>query len=605
MNLTVFLSLISSMFFIIAIIILIRRKHTIDLGDSVFIPLLLSILLYGFIVFSNFLEHSGITDFFDPLEDMAEIVFTFVFLFFVNNWRKDRSEGRFRELFQQAPLSLAKVARDGRIIEGNELFTKNLKQYYGITIEDLPTLSVWWELAYPDTEYRKKIISEWNNSLERANQSGTAILPVEREIACQDGTKRTLIIGTSVIGENLLVSLVDITDRKRAEAEREKLQQELLQAQKLESIGILAGSVAHDYNNMLGLIMGYSELTLDEMEIEHPLRKNIENILDATHRSVNLTRQLLIFARKQTVAPVVIDLNESVEIMLRMLRRLIGENIELNWLPARTPCAVKMDPTQLDQILANLCVNARESIADVGQIIIKTDIVFFDETTCKTIVDCNPGSYVRLSVTDNGHGMDKETCQHIFDPFFTTKGLGRGTGLGLATVYGVVKQSDGFINLYSEPEVGTTFNIYIPLFEGEISRKKESVPKAVPHSKGETILMVEDDAKLIEMSRTMLEHLGYKVFAATTPGEAIRLAEDMESEIHLFLTDVVMPEMNGRELVDRLLKIRPGVKYLFMSGYAGDIITHRGILEGGTYFIQKPFSLQDISIKIRELLDAD
>jgi CheY-like chemotaxis protein len=300
-----------------------------------------------------------------------------------------------------------------------------------------------------------------------------------------------------------------------------------------------------------------------------------------------------------------IDLNATVENMNNMLQRLIGEDIELIWRPSKNRCTVKMDPSQLDQILVNLCVNARDAIADIGQITIETNTVFLDDRACKPYVDCSPGNYVQLSVIDNGCGMDKETMQHVFDPFFTTKEVGQGSGLGLATVYGIVKQSHGFINLCSEQGFGTTFNINIPLLVDEFVQEQAQTPEIMPHGKGEVILLVEDDPSFTNISRIMLKRLGYEVITATKPSEAIQLVGETSGEIHLILSDVVMPEMNGRELMDRLLLVRPDAKHLFMSGYTGDIILGRGVSEAGRYFIQKPFSLKNIAVKVRKILDED
>jgi len=333
-----------------------------------------------------------------------------------------------------------------------------------------------------------------------------------------------------------------------------------------------------------------------------PFRKNLYSILDAAQRSANLTRQLLAFARKQTIEPVVFDFNESVEAILKMVRRLIGENIELVWLPETGPCPVKMDPSQLDQILVNLCVNAKDAITDIGRITIETGTVSFDEAYCESHVEYVPGEYALLAVSDDGCGMDNETLNHIFEPFFTTKGLGRGTGMGLATVYGIVKQNAGFINAYSESEKGTTFRIYIPLNAIEAVTARPERIEDIPQSQGETILIVEDNPTLLELSMMMLQQLGYTVISAATPNEAIRVAEENSSEIQMVITDLVMPEMNGRDLADRLLTIRPMMKHLFMSGYTANIIAHQGVLDQGVNFIQKPFSLQALANKIRHAL---
>jgi two-component system, cell cycle sensor histidine kinase and response regulator CckA len=395
----------------------------------------------------------------------------------------------------------------------------------------------------------------------------------------------------------------DITQQKRAEDERQKLQEQLVQAQKLEAIGVLAGGVAHDFNNMLGVIIGYSELLMGSMEATDPLRDNLGKILEAAERSAALTRQLLAFARKQTVNPIVLDLNEAIEAILKMLRRLIGENVSLVWLPGAAPCMVKMDPSQLDQILANLCVNAKDAITNIGKITIKTDIVSFDEDYCKRHAGCAPGNYALLAVSDDGCGMDRETQEHIFEPFFTTKAVGQGTGLGLATVYGIARQNEGLINVYSEPGKGSTFKLYIPCHIAGDMTTKPAVAETIPGSRGETVLIVEDDPVLLEMSSMMLQHLGYSVLSADRPAEAIRIAQECRTVINLFITDVVMPEMNGRDLAERLLAIRPTLKHLFMSGYTADVIAHQGVLDEGVNFIQKPFSLMALAVKVREILD--
>jgi signal transduction histidine kinase len=430
---------------------------------------------------------------------------------------------------------------------------------------------------------------------------GYLVAAVEQRIAVDDEEQNLFAEMADDLAYALSVTQMDKA-RVASEQKRILLENQLLQAQKMESVGRLAGGVAHDFNNMLGAIMGYSELAMHTMDSSDPIRKHFGKILDAAQRSANLTRQLLAFARKQTVEPVVFDLNASVEGTLKMLRRLIGENIDLAWLPATGKCTVRMDPSQLDQILTNLCVNARDAIADVGKVTIKTDTADFDEIACGGYADGVPGEYVLLSVGDNGCGMDQKTQDHIFEPFFTTKGVRHGTGLGLATVYGIVKQNHGFIQLDSKPGIGTTFTIYLPRHAGGAETATEDSDNAIPHSQGETILMVEDDPTMREMGLLMLQRLGYTVLSAATPGEAIRMAEEEQTDIHLFITDVVMPEMNGREMAERLLAIRPRMKHLFMSGYTADVIAHQGVLEEGVNFIHKPFSVKDLAVKIRAVL---
>ncbi|MDX9818829.1 MAG: PAS domain S-box protein [Desulfococcus multivorans] len=378
---------------------------------------------------------------------------------------------------------------------------------------------------------------------------------------------------------------------------------QLQQAQKLESVGRLAGGVAHDYNNMLGVILGYTELALKKVDPSDPLHDDLMEIFDAARRSSEITRQLLAFARRQTVSPRVLDVNETVEGMLKMLRHLIGEDIDLRWFPKHRSWPVKIDPSQIEQILANLCLNARDAISGVGKVMIETENITFDEAYCAHHPDCIPGEYVLLAASDDGRGMDKETLESIFEPFFTTKDVRRGTGLGLATVYGIVKQNNGFINVYSEPGKGTTFKIYLPRHQGPATTSSPDPPVEIPLGRGETILLVEDEPAILKVGAMMLEGLGYRVLTADTPTSAMRLADAHVDKIHLLVTDVVMPEMNGRDLANQLKARCPEIRTLFMSGYTANVIAHRGVLDVGVYFIQKPFSRKDLGIKVRGILD--
>jgi CheY-like chemotaxis protein len=330
---------------------------------------------------------------------------------------------------------------------------------------------------------------------------------------------------------------------------------------------------------------------------------NLYEIQKAARRSADLTRQLLGFARKQTVAPHVLDLNETVTGMLSMLERLIGEDIDLTWIPSADLWPIKVDPSQIDQILANLCVNARDAIADIGKITIETENCTIGEDYCAVYTYFKPGEYVRLSVSDNGSGVDKETLPHIFEPFFTTKALGKGTGLGLATVYGIIKQNNGFINVYSEPEQGTIFRIYLPRHAGKAGPMSEEAPSEPVMRGHETILLVEDEPTLLELITLMLENLGYTVLPAATPNDAIHLAEVHAGRLHMLMTDVVMPEMNGRDLAENIMSRHADLKRLFMSGYTANVIAHHGVLDEGVHFIQKPFSQQELAAKVRETLE--
>ena len=371
----------------------------------------------------------------------------------------------------------------------------------------------------------------------------------------------------------------------------------------MESVGRLAGGVAHDFNNMLGVILGHADLLLAQADQSLSIRAHIEEIKKAAERSAELTRQLLAFARKQTVAPKVLDVNDTLEGMLKMLKRLIGEDIDLAWTPGSDVWAVNIDPGQVDQLLVNLCVNARDAIEGVGKMTIETGNMVFDQAYCDYHAGFRPGEFVLLAVSDNGCGMDQETVENIFEPFFTTKKSGKGTGLGLSTVYGIVKQNDGFINVYSELHTGTTFKIYLPRHVGEAGEIPAHAPTQKAATGHETILVVEDEATILSMVTLMLQALGYTVIPAETPGKAIELAETHSGHIDLLLTDVVMPEMNGRDLAGKIMHHHPDAACLFMSGYTANVIAHRGVLDEGVQFIQKPFSLQDLATKLRELLD--
>ncbi|RJP85568.1 MAG: response regulator [Desulfobacteraceae bacterium] len=395
----------------------------------------------------------------------------------------------------------------------------------------------------------------------------------------------------------------DITGRKQADAERLRLEAQLRQAQKMESIGLLAGGVAHDFNNMLGVIIGHAELVMEQVDPGEEAYNDLEEILKAANRSANLTHQLLAFARKQAINPVILDLNDAISGMLKMLRRLIGEDIRLVWKPGSELWAVKIDPAQVDQIMANLLVNARDAIPGVGDVSIETDNVVINEADCLGHAGFVPGEYVLISVSDSGSGIDKETVEHIFEPFYTTKEMGKGTGLGLATVYGIVKQNNGFIYVYSEPGKGSSFKIYLPMMEKIIEIEKEETPRKLLEGL-ETVLLVEDEGAILKIGRSILERYGYTVISASTPGAALTLAGEFKGPVHLLITDVVMPEMNGKEMWEKISHLHPETKCLFMSGYTADAIAHHGVLDEGVNFLQKPFSVKVLAEKVRKTLDG-
>ena len=508
------------------------------------------------------------------------------------------SESRFRLFAELAPVGIVISDHQEKTIYASKKFV----DCFGYTLEDIPSVEECWSLTCPDKKLRNRIRREWQNAVDIARKTCSEIKPMEYPVVCKDNSVRHVVIRMASTDQLNIMIFTDITDRKIAEQEHGKLQEQFNQAQKMESVGRLAGGVAHDYNNMLGVIMGYTELAMEKINPDDPVRADLEEVLNAAKRSTEITRQLLAFARKQTIDPRLLDLNENVESILKMLRRLIGEDIDIAWLPESQLWPVKIDHSQIDQILANLCVNARDAIAGVGKVTIETENVTFDEDYCADHAGYLPGDYVLLAISDDGCGMDKETLDSIFEPFFTTKEVGQGTGLGLATVYGIVKQNNGFINVYSEPGKGTTFKIYLPYHAGEPLEIRAERVEEIPMNHGETLLVVEDEPAIMKMSKIMLENLGYRVLAANTPTKAIRLAKKHSGAIQMLITDVVMPEMNGRDLADQLNNLYPDIKVLFMSGYTADVIAHRGILNQGVQFIQKPFSKKDIADKIRQVL---
>lgn len=507
------------------------------------------------------------------------------------------SEARFKALVNNAADAIYLADANGRLLDVNA----EAERQTGYSREELLRMGI----ADVDAQvhdddamlasFCEHLASVGKTTLDTAHRSKDgAIFPVEVRVVYLPSETAPMMLGVAR----------DITERRRAEEEQARLEAQLMQAQKMEAVGQLAGGVAHDFNNMLGVITGYSEMILMQMDPSHQFYDKLEQIQKAAMRSADLTRQLLTFARKQTVALKVLDLNETIEGMLTMLRRLIGENISLIWMPGAGLWPINMDPSQIDQILANLCVNGRDAIAGVGKLTVETQNVSYDKAYCATHEGALPGDYVRITVSDTGSGIDKETLAHIFEPFFTTKDVGAGTGLGLATVYGAVKQNNGFINVYSEPGLGTTFTLCIPRHV-ETTTETQATASAKPVVCGDEIVMlVEDEPTLLQMSKMMLESLGYTILAAGTPSEAIRLAGEYPGQIHLLATDVIMPEMNGRELSARLLESRPEMKCLFMSGYPANIIANQGVLKEGTSFIQKPFSQNELAIKVREALES-
>jgi len=423
---------------------------------------------------------------------------------------------------------------------------------------------------------------------------------VARELAAHDrqgkpGRVRLWAERIEVRGEPcVLATALDVT---REVAMREQL----AQAQRLESIGRLAGGVAHDFNNILSVIQGHADMLLADLPADSPTREDLLEIRDASRRAAMVTRQLLAFARRQAVTPQVLDLNDAVQGLLKMLRRLIGEEIVLAWRPGFELPRVRIDPSQIDQVLANLCVNARDAIEGPGHVEIRTELVVLDAAFCEGREGLAPGRHVRLTVADDGPGIRPEVLPHLFEPFFTTKAPGRGTGLGLATVYGIASQNRGAVEAESTPGEGAAFHLYLPALEGAAAEDDGEERAATPRGT-ETVLLVEDEQAVLRLCTTYLERLGYAVLPARDPDEALRLAREHRGEFQLLLTDVIMPGRNGRELAEELRRQHPGLRCVYMSGYTSDVLARRGVTEAGALLLHKPFDQQELARVVRAAL---
>jgi PAS domain S-box-containing protein len=502
-----------------------------------------------------------------------------------------RSEMNFRSLVTNAPYGICRCDSTGKLLDVNPallalLGYSSAREIVGTHLGTLyEDAQHWFELAdhLRTTIPFNGLIVDW----KRKDGSVTVVRLSGR--AVNNGGK----------GRTFELFAEDVTERRT-------LEQQLQQSQKMEAVGRLAGGIAHDFNNLLMVISGYSEFLLDRLGPEPALRAPAQEIASAAGRASSLTRQLLAFSRKQMLAPKILDLNGVVTENLKMLTRMIGEDIDLVMVPADKLGAVRADAGQIEQVIMNLAVNARDAMPSGGKLTIETSNVSLDEEYARFHAPVKPGNYVMLAISDTGAGMDSETQSHIFEPFFTTKGP-KGTGLGLSTVYGIVKQSGGYIWVYSDPGKGTTFKIYLPRVAEAVEspEKVATVAESGPVEPGkETILVVEDEANLRYLARQFLEKQGYRVLEAADGAVAMQIAVAHEGVIHLLLTDVIMPGMNGRELAQRISEIRPQTKILYMSGYTENVIGHNGMLDAGIRLLQKPFTLRDLQGRVREALDS-
>ena len=497
------------------------------------------------------------------------------------------SEAKFRSIFDFSYQAIAlSEAETGRLAEVNN----KLCELTGYTRQELIGRTT-TELNFYTAADRKRFIRELADAGE--------VQGLEMDFKAKDGSMLNSLMFARTMEINhrpyILTLFLNITEQKQMEAQ-------LLQSQKMEAVGRLAGGVAHDFNNMLSVILGYTEMSLSALPADSGLHQNLHEIHQAARRSSSLVRQLLAFSRRQAVEPRSIHLNQAIREHKRMLDRLIGENISISFQAGKAVWPILMDPAQLDQILANLAVNARDAISQVGNVDIATANITLDRNFRHPFNEVKPGDYVLLSFSDDGQGMEAKTLKQIFEPFFTTKAKGQGTGLGLATIYGIVRQNQGLITVESEPGKGTTFKLYFPRFDGERS-PTDQPPISAELSGNETILLVEDQKQVMELARMMLEMRGYSIHCALTPAAALAICRKTPDPIHLLLTDVIMPEMNGKELKNQVQALKPGIRTLFMSGHTEDVIARNGILDEGVAFLQKPFSSEELAKKVRLILD--
>jgi PAS domain S-box-containing protein len=504
-----------------------------------------------------------------------------------------QSESEFRVLFEGAPVGIGVADLQGKILAFNEAMLGP----GGYRADDIGKIGNVAALYYDPADRER--------ALEIFRDQGR-LVQFETRFKRKDGTPYDVSLSltqTTFAGTRCILAIhEDRTEQMRAEEALRRSEQQLRQSQKMESMGRLAGGVAHDFNNLLGVILGHAELAMEQLDPEQPAFDSLLEIRNAAERSASITQQLLAFARRQVTTPLLLDINRSIDGVVDILRRLVGEDVELLWLPGTGLGTVEIDPSQLDQILVNLCANCRDAIADSGEVIVETSAVSVDQSFCDAHEGCVPGEYVVLSVSDNGCGIPREVLDHLFEPFFTTKEPGKGTGLGLSTVYGIVRQNHGAIDIAGQPPPGTTVRIYLPKRSEQPSPPAQAPTVKVSAGTGQTLLVVEDEPSVLRLTERILSGLHYRVISARTPLEALHAAEAHQGQIDLLVTDVIMPEMNGRELAESLLALRPGLKVLYVSGYAAEVISGRGLLDSGTTLLQKPFTPEELGTSVSAAL---
>ncbi len=505
----------------------------------------------------------------------------------------DASEAQFARLSESGLVGIARAAISGVVHEANDTYLRML----GYTRDDLRAGKVTWALTSsgePGAADRE--------AHEQLTSTGVAT-PWEKEFVKKDGGRLSVLVGAAMLDPQAVIGfIIDLSDRKRAEKALHETEHQLRQAQKMDAVGRLAGGVAHDFNNLLSVILSYSDMLIADVEPTHPMHADLDEIRKAGRRAAELTHQLLLFSRQQVIEPKIVDLNEVLGDLDRMLRRLVGEDIEVT-LSKRSTANVLVDPSSIQQVVMNLVVNARDAMPTGGKLTIETADVDLDEDYARGHVGVTPGHYVMLAVTDGGSGMDAATKERIFEPFFTTKEQGKGTGLGLSTVFGIVTQSGGSVWVYSELGLGTTFKVYLPRAKPGAREAETSIAPATLRGT-ETILLVEDEEQVRTVARGILTRTGYTVLHAATAGEALLVCEQHAGVIDLLVTDVVMPQMSGPELAKRLGVARPDMRVLCMSGYTDDSIVRHGVLAAHFAVLQKPLTPEMLTKKVREVLDA-